>query len=202
MFLQKARYYSSVSVLYVLTLLFALYLLNPYVFTARSKKVEAWSYIPSQQPVVSEAPISQPMVSGKPTRLIIPAIAKDLPVLEGAYNPKSQTWTLGAKTAHFALPSMFANNIRGKTLIYGHYNPDVFYRLKNLQPGAIAEVQTDNGHTFTYSLEYSEELKPDDVSVFQYQGAPTLALQTCSGSFYEFRQIFHFRLQKVDGQDV
>lgn len=198
---RAARFYSSVSVLFAATLLFAWYVINPYNFTGHKPRTLALSSSLSHSKA-KETIIDRVIVTGKPLRLVIPSLAIDLPVDEGNYNEAEQTWTLSAKHAQFALPSMNANNIRGNTLIYGHYNKDVFYNLKKVQPMSFAEVHTDNGHLFIYAFKQSEQLKPDDVTVFDYQSYPMLTLQTCSGSFYEYRQMFHFSLVSVDGQNV
>lgn len=198
--LQKARFYSSVGILYVATLLFALYVFRPFGMFSR-QKVLAYT------PVIGESSITDSVsspkaITGKPVRLVVGSLSIDLPVDEGFYNEADQTWTLSAKHAQYASPTMPANNIRGNTLIYGHYNVYVFLRLKQIQPGSVADVYTDNGHIFTYEFKRVEQLKPEDVTIFDYQSYPMLTLQTCTGSFYEFRQMFYFTLQKVDGQNV
>ncbi len=199
--LKIARYYSSVTILYVATLLFAGYIINPFGFLGHKARTFAYSTTQSQPPLQALLP-DQKAVTGQPVRLVISSLSIDLPVDEGNYNPDDQTWTLSAKHAQFAMPSMLANNIRGNTLIYGHYNIYVFYKLKQIQLGATADVYTNNGHVFSYIFKTVEQLKPDDVTVFDYQSYPMLTLQTCTGSFYEYRQMFHFSLLKVDGKNV
>lgn len=199
--LKVARYYSSVTIFYVATLLFAWYVVNPYGFLGNRSRTLAYSTTVGT-PVLEPSFPTQKVTTGKPIRLIVSSLSIDLPVDAGSYNEADQTWTLSEKHAHFALPSMNANNIRGNTLIYGHYNVYVFYKLKQIQPGGMAEVYTDNGHIFSYAFKTVEQLKPDDVTIFDYQSYPMLTLQTCSGSFYEYRQMFHFSLVSVDGQNV
>jgi LPXTG-site transpeptidase (sortase) family protein len=199
--LKIARFYGSVTMLYLVTLLFAWYLFNPYTFLGQKAKTLAYS--PDfNQPVSQEIKPAAKIITGKPVRLVISALSIDLPVDEGHYNENDQTWTLSEKHAHYAMPSVYANNVRGNTLIYGHYNVYVFINLKNIQPGGVAEVHTDNGHIFAYSFKSAETLKPHDVTVFDYQSYPRLTLQTCTGDFYEFRQLFHFNLVSIDGKNV
>lgn len=199
--LAKTRFYSSVITLNVITLLFAGYLINPYTFTGKKNRTVAYN-VESSQLKPTEVLPSQKVITGKPVRLVIGPLSIDLPVDEGIYNESDQTWNISAKHAQYAMPSMYANNIRGNTLIYGENNANVFYNLKQIQPGTLAEVYTDNGHIFTYKFRNQEQLKPDDVTVFDYQSYPMLTLQTCSGSFYEFRQMFYFKLISIDGQNV
>lgn len=200
--LAKTRFYSSVITLNVITLLFAWYLINPLAFTSRKNRALAYDSAASQLSAEETQLPSQKTVTGKPVRLIVASIKIDLPVDEGYYNETDKSWNISATKTQYAMPSMYANNIRGNTLIYGENNANVFYNLKQIQPGTLAQVYTDNGHIFTYKFRNQEQLKPDDVTVFDYQSYPMLTLQTCSGSFYEFRQMFYFKLISIDGQNV
>lgn len=206
--LKIARYYSSVSVLYVGTLLFVLYLLNPfYLFPKKPRIVYSQAPLPEQ---IVTAPHSnkQPIISGKPIRVVVTeadnGLNIDLNVIDGAYDNATNSWSLSEKNAHFALPSVLANNTTGNTLIYGHNNKYVFGYLSAIHENkdASAEVMTDNGHTFRYMFTTEHNVSPDDTSIFRYDGAPSLTLQTCSGSFFEYRQLFYFKLVQVDGKDV
>lgn len=136
-------------------------------------------------------------VAGKPVYIQVPKLGIELQVLEGVYDQTTNSWTLSGYNPHFALPSAPANNKSGATLVYGHNNKYVFGPLKKLVPGDIARIQTDNGHVFTYVYESSENVDPYNTSVLAYQGAPVLVLQTCSGFWNEWRQMFYFRLQQV-----
>jgi len=193
-----ALYYSSVTGLYLVTLLLAWVLFRPFGSTAPALAA-------SPNPSLGTRPLVLPLrtlVTGTPSRLVIPSIGKDLEIEPGRYDAASQTWSISASNAHYALPSMTANNVRGQTLIYGHYNLDVFYQLTRLQPGQTAELHTNNGHIFSYEYREVRRYDPSDVSVFQSDGPPILALQTCSGSFNEYRDIYYLFLVKVDGINV
>lgn len=206
--LQKARYYSSVSGLYLGTLLFALYLINPVHFKNKSSPA-IYSRAPLPQQIVAvPTAVSKPIISGKPVRIVINeadnGLNIDLPIDDGQYDTNSNSWTLSEQHAQFALPSVIANDTTGTTLIYGHNNKYVFGYLSAIHPnaGAYSQVFTDNGHVFTYVYSNVDSVKPDDTSVFNYKGKPMLTVQTCGGSFFEYRQLFHFNLQKVDERDV
>lgn len=189
--IRKIRYFGSVSILYGLTLLFAAYLLRPTLF---SKPVVV-AFTPPPTP-------TRTVISGKPSRLVINSLSIDKPVNEGRYDTSTHTWTLSGGNVYFAMPTALPNDFAGNTLIYGHYNLKAFYYLKNITPGSLVDVYTDNGHVFTYQYYGAEDLKPNDVSVFRYQGPPRLTIQTCSGSFYEQRRLFYFSLMHVDGHAV
>lgn len=144
-------------------------------------------------------PTTPEVLSGTPVRLQIPSVNIDLSIQPGAYNEKSQTWTISNNAAHFTDLSAKPNNYSGNTFIYGHYRPSVFYRLPKAVIGAKAIITTDNGLVFHYTLSTISETNPQDVSVFnQTTDTPTLTLQTCSGTWFQNRQLFRFDFVSVD----
>ncbi|HSX47033.1 MAG TPA: sortase [Patescibacteria group bacterium] len=203
---ERLKFYSSVSALYGLTLLFALALFRPSLLPFRKAEAEHHRYN-----IVNPAQVlaSQPNATyGTPVRIVITetdnGLNIDLPVDVGSYDVKTDAWTLSEIHADYANVSMPPNNWRGNTLIYGHDSPKVFGYLSAIKPGtdATATVYTANNHTFIYNYDKFLTLSPNDVSVFSTTGHPTLIVQTCSGSFFQYRQMFHFNLQKVDGHAV
>ncbi len=146
--------------------------------------------------VVQAAPQPNPgptLVQGKPAKLIIKSLNMNLKVVDGIYNQNNGSWTLSLDKAHFALPSVMPNNESGNTLIYGHYRPEVFAYLHLIQPGAKAQIITENGYIFSYTFTGSKNYNPSDTSIFAYQGPPQLTIQTCSGSWFQNRQLFTFK---------
>ncbi len=133
-------------------------------------------------------------VEGKPTRIVAPTVNIDLPIIDGHYNTKSQTWTLTNDKAQYALITPLANNKEGNTFIYGHDTPKVFDRLNKLQVGQKITLYADNGRKFTYVYRSSLVTVPTDDSLFYYKGAPILTLQTCTGWKSENRKLFTFDL--------
>lgn len=136
-------------------------------------------------------------IVGTPIRLLVPAAEIDITVDNGYYDQQNQTWTLSEDRAYYATLSNKINNKEGNTLIYGHNLPSVFAALPQIQLGDKAYVYTDNGHKFTYSLHSTTETIPSDDSLFHYEGRPILTLQTCSGFWYQNRQLFFFKLEEV-----
>lgn len=147
-------------------------------------------------PAVAAVPKGPHLVTGKPDEIRIPSLHIDLQVIDGEYNPSNGAWTLTLDKAQYALPSVQPNNVSGNTLIYGHYRPEVFAYLHLIKPGAQAEVFTNNGYEFVYTYYTSQAFDPADTSIFLYQGPPRLTIQTCSGSFFQHRQMYYF---KYDG---
>ena len=148
-------------------------------------------------PAIAEAP-APTVLSGHPTKIVIPSLNIDLPVMDGTYNTKSGEWTLTERSSHYALPSVLPNDTSGNTLIYGHYNKYVFSKLHNVQLGAEARVVTREGYTFVYKFVSSETLNPADTTIFTYKGPSQLTLQTCSGAFMQNRQLHYFAFDRVE----
>lgn len=143
--------------------------------------------------------VNKPLaVTGKPVRLQIASLQLSVAVADGVYNPQNGQWTLSKDKAHFALITAQPNNEQGNTLIYGHYRPEVFARLRKLQPGVEAEVLTDNGHKFVYVYKRTQAVKPTDTSIFSYQGPAQLTLQTCSGAWLQNRQLYTFEFVRYE----
>jgi hypothetical protein len=40
-------------------------------------------------------------------------------------------------------------------------------------------------------------LTPEDTSILNYKGPSMLTVQTCSGSFFEYRQLFSFKFNRL-----
>jgi len=139
-----------------------------------------------------------PEISGKPVHLTIQSIGYDGDVIDGNYNASNGSWTLSKDKAHFAIPSKPANNKEGNTFIYGHNNKYVFANMYKLKLGDRAQVITENGHIFTYEYYSLTVTNPEDTSLFNYAGPPILTIQTCSGSWYENRSLYAFKLVEVN----
>ncbi len=156
----------------------------------------------SAQPVImpSAAPVEDgtPVISGTPIQIQIPSLGIDIKVEPGYFNEKSQTWNLSLTNAHYATMTAPANDKGGLTFIYGHFRKGVFYRLPKIQPGAEAIITTDNEHVFTYIYQDNQTVDPTETSWLAYKGSPKLVLQTCTGLWYQKRQLFNFTLSKVE----
>ena len=158
------------------------------------------SSVPFNMPAYAQVPETAPkreLKQGKPMRIVIPSLSIDIAVTDGYYDSNNQTWTLTKDKAQYAVMTPQANNIAGNTFIYGHNRKEVFAKLSKIKVGEKVTVYTDSGHEFTYSYLSSKETDPTDSSLFSYQGPPILTLQTCSGIFFQNRQLFTFRLSEV-----
>jgi LPXTG-site transpeptidase (sortase) family protein len=137
------------------------------------------------------------VITGKPSRIHLPSVGVDLPVTDGIYNSKHQSWSLSSDKAHYATITPPLNNQRGNTFIYGHNHPQVFAGLMDIGLGDKAYVHTDGGLVFVYELQLVKDVAPRDVSVFEGTSQPTLTIQTCAGTWYEDRRLFSFRFVSV-----
>lgn len=154
--------------------------------------------IASVNQAIAQAPAAEQVISGHPNRIIIPSLNMSLAVTDGAYSPKTGKWDLSLDHAHYATISALPNTKLGDTFIYGHYRPEVFARLHHITVGSEAKLQTDNGLTFVYRLDNVRETNPKDTTIFSYQGAPEMTIQTCSGAWFQNRQFYTFSLVRYE----
>ena len=152
----------------------------------------------SAVPIPAPPPLAQTVKQGIPATLKIPALNIDLPVVDGSYNAADASWTLTEDKAHYANLTVPVNDRQGNTMIYGHNNQHVFAALERLQPGMEAEVVTTAGDHFYYTFASTFTIRPNDLTSFNSGGSPRLTLQTCSGAWFENRQMFEFALSRVN----
>ncbi len=155
-----------------------------------AKKV--WSQIDS----LPKTTVKQNQVTGFPVNISIPgsypAININAPINPGYYNKSNSSWNLSETAAQFVVGSSQPNNIGGNTFIYGHYIPAVFAYLHLIKPGAIASITTSNGYIFNYRYINTYAVPPTDTSVLNNSITPVLTVQTCSGSYFQNRQMYIF----------
>lgn len=145
-----------------------------------------------QQPAAKPYSAPKNSISGTPIGLSIPSLQMDLPVTDGHYDASTHGWTLTLDKVQYLTDSAKPNDTAGKTFLYGHYRANVFARLHTIQPGAVLSLTTDNGYRFNYRFESSFTTSPSDLSVLNNTKRPILYVQTCSGAFFQHRQIFVF----------
>lgn len=193
----KIRFYLTIGVLFLL----AGVLLNSQQFI---QYVQAKGVQPAQTTNVKNQNIPAPepavpvaVVSGEPIHISLPSLDISLDIKPGYYDSPKQTWTLSDTYAHFATVTAPPNNRAGNTFIYGHNKEAVFKKLLAIKVGDTAVITTANNRTFTYTFTGQKTTSPNDVSLLHYKGSPILTLQTCSGVFYQNRQLFTFAFTGV-----
>lgn len=189
--LQRARFYTSGALLYVLSIACV-------GFALHTPSVAASTVTLAKRVTVTAGPKIK-LVSGRPVRIVIPSEDVDLPLIPGTYDRADDSWTLSGYEAQFATSSAPANNVGGETFIYGHNNDYVFGALRHVTPavGSEALVYTANHHIFAYTFRKTWSVGPYDVTTIDYQGAPVLLIQTCTGSLNELRTMYLFDFKKV-----
>jgi sortase (surface protein transpeptidase) len=169
--------------------------LQQYRGTLATPRVSASPFSGQQQPPI-QLP-SDAYKEGLPVRVQVPSLDIDLAVAEGHFDTKTKQWTLSNEKAHYAVKTPKPNNAAGNTFIYGHNKPGVLKALAKIKQGAEVVIVTDTGSQFVYRFAGAYETHPDDDSLFNYQGKPMLTIQTCSGMWYQNRQLFTFDLQEI-----
>jgi LPXTG-site transpeptidase (sortase) family protein len=145
----------------------------------------------------NEVPAETP-ITGKPARIIAERAGINLPIVNGIYNTKTNEWVVKDGVGNFATVTRQLSNQAGTTLIYGHNNSYTFGRLNSLTNGDEVIVYSQEGHIFKYKFVSAEDVKPDDVSVFQnLDGKPMLKLLTCSGTWFQNRHIITLSLEQA-----
>jgi LPXTG-site transpeptidase (sortase) family protein len=166
------------------------------IYIIRSQAVSATNIVPSPSHMIASTPKANE-IQGQPIELLIPSLNMDLPIIPGYYDSQAKIWTLTLSEVQYATITPQPNNVEGNTFLYGHYRRAVFARLHTIPPSAQAIVKTSNNHTFYYQLSDIRTTNPGDDSVFTYRGKPILTIQTCTGIFFQYRQLYTFTLQKV-----
>jgi sortase family protein len=195
--LESIRYSAILTGIYLLTITFAVYVIQPSLSPLRQSRPVALTRAAQQPRLPVTAPVR--VMAGRPVRLVIADDGIDLPVDEGFYNSSDDSWTLSGYHAQFAMLSTLANNVGGETFVYGHNNNYVFGPLRHATPpvGTTALIYTDNGHIFSYIFRGVHSVGPSETTVLAYDGPPILLIQTCTGSLNEWRTEFTFAFDKV-----
>jgi sortase (surface protein transpeptidase) len=136
---------------------------------------------------------------GSPTRILIPSLSIDLPIVPQSYSPATKTWPVANSVANYAVETALINNSHGQSLIYGHSTRSVFGPLLNLMPNAEVYVYTSNGHIFKYSYSGSQDVSPRQTQIIaDMNKAPAgLKMITCDGPYFQYRHLMSFRLLKA-----
>lgn len=194
--LRRLRLIGGATLLYLFTIGTIGYSLQP----SRLPSAPDYARASTQSNVTPVSP-RVTLVSGTPIRITVPDYHIDLPVDLGTYTVDG-SWTLSDTRAQFAAISAPANNGGGNTFIYGHGTDAVFGKLGNQTPapGTIAHVFTDNNKRFTYRFSDARNLTANDTWIFDdvASGSARLTLQTCTGSFSEWRTMFTFTFEKAE----
>jgi LPXTG-site transpeptidase (sortase) family protein len=142
--------------------------------------------VPKKAPIVAIAPTPTPVPVFVPSRIVIPALQVNAPIVpvgtesDGSMGtPKTATdvaWWAGVPAG------------RGNALFAGHSDwngdPGTFQALGNLKPGDTIVV-TGQDKTLTFKVTWVQLLSGgvDATSLLGPQGSPVVTLITCGGVF-------------------
>lgn len=182
--------------------LYVLLLSAPVVFSlqqpAETASIDNNQYI-SEIVATELEPIEPEAITGNPVRLEIPAVGIDLPVVDGEYDPTTDSWTLSTTAVHIATMTSPINNQAGHTLIYGHNNRNLLAPTRDIAKNDELIIYTDNDLVFRYIYTNDELVDPTNTSLLdQDPNKPQLTLLTCEGLFYEQRRLMNFELVEVE----
>lgn len=135
-------------------------------------------------------------IAGQPSRILIPSLAIDLPVVSQHYSALTKTWPVAPSDANYAAETALINNIKGRSLIYGHDNHSVFGPLLTMPTGTVVYVYTGNGHIFKYTYSSYKDVSPQQVNIVsEMKNAPAgLNLITCTGAYFQYRHLMSLKL--------
>lgn len=140
----------------------------------------------------SRVPVERTASGPAASRVVIPAIGVDAPMIELGLNPDDSLevpaesdetgwWSGGAFPGE-----------RGAAVIAGHVDstsgPAVFFRLGELDPGDEIQVTARSGQVERFIVERSKAAPKDDFptrEVYEATAGPSLRLITCTGQFAE-----------------
>lgn len=138
------------------------------------------------EPEAAEAPA---VVAADPVRIVIPDIGVDARVV-----PIGLTEEGALAVPDFGLAGWYQLGPRpgdpGPAVIAAHVDsragPDVFYRLRELVPGAVVRISDAAGTVHEFTVSAVEQHDKDELPadrIWSDEDAPALRLITCGGAF-------------------
>jgi len=134
-----------------------------------------------------------------PTRLIIDGISVDAPVEPYGINSRTGQMDVPRNVRdvawyeHGPSPGQPGSAVLAAHVDLSSQGPGVFYRLRDVDPGARITVEYDDGTTATFVVEARIKYDKDELpleTVFSRDGEPVLTLITCGGGFSPSAQTY------------
>jgi LPXTG-site transpeptidase (sortase) family protein len=113
-----------------------------------------------------------------PTQVVIPDIAVDVEVIPAML--QGNNWQITDKGASY-LTSTPIPGETGNSVMYAHNWGGLFQNLYKIKPGNKVTVTYADKTTKTFSVAYTLEVSPGDISVLSKSTDKRLTLYTCSG---------------------
>lgn len=142
------------------------------------RKILSFQVTPASQEALYRA--------AKPTRVSLPAVQIDLPVVETFI--VDNIWQIPEDSvAHLASSARPGEN--SNIVMYGHNRWNILAKLHQLQLGAEIAVETDSGVKHTYVVNDIRVVGPSDVQYVLPTPDEKLTIYTCTGFFDSQRLI-------------
>lgn len=126
----------------------------------------------------SAAEQQQINVNNLPVQLTIPDINVDVKVIPA--KTQGNNWQITDKGASYLTSSPIPGQ-EGNSVMYAHNWGGLFQNLPRIKPGNTVVVTYADRTTKTFSIAYTLEVSPGDISVLSKSTDTRLTLYTCSG---------------------
>jgi hypothetical protein len=136
-------------------------------------------------------PASQPIaLPGLPTRIAIPALGVDNPVVPVGALPDGRMEVPRADEAGWWSPGIRPGSDHGSSVVAAHVDydgrPGVFHELQRLEAGSEVMITDDSGTVHRFVVRERFQVVKDALprgELFRTGGPPVLTLITCGGEF-------------------
>lgn len=113
-----------------------------------------------------------------PTKIIIPAINLDLPILPANLNKRQ--WEATTKGISWLSSSPLPGSA-GNSILYGHNWPNLLGNITKLKPGQVIKIKFMDGSTKDFVIDSTVTVSPNEISILAPSKAPQITLYTCTG---------------------
>lgn len=120
--------------------------------------------------------------------LELPSLATSLNIKQGLYDSVSRTWTLDQQNA-------FQIKEAATPIFYSHNKKGLFDQLAELKGGELLIVTTAVGERLNFRYVSYKTLDPEDAWILNEITKDQVILFTCTGLFFEARNIFYFQYE-------
>jgi LPXTG-site transpeptidase (sortase) family protein len=113
-----------------------------------------------------------------PTRLTIPSINLDLPILPA--HIKDQKWDITKDGVSYLVKTPVPGTL-GNSVMYGHNWSNLLGNLEEVKTGDIIEVKNSDGNTYAYVIHFVSVVTPDETHIYNNTSDYRLTIYTCTG---------------------
>lgn len=119
-----------------------------------------------------------PEDSKEPTRITIPSIGIDLPIILSEI--KGNVWDTTSLGVSYLISSPLPGE-KGNSIMYGHNWKSLLGGLSGIKPGELITVHFGKSKSISYKVHFVSTVTPDETHVFGDVGDHRLTLYTCTG---------------------